>query len=59
MTSQIKRAWLWVAITALGVIVVGGSESQAAGIIVKIGQQQGGGDPPYDYVIQVYLDPRL
>lgn len=57
MTQRTKRAWLWVIITTLGVILAGGSESQAAGIIVKIGQQQGGGDPPYDYVMQVYLDP--
>jgi hypothetical protein len=57
MTLRMKRAWLWVAITALGVILAGGKQSQAAGIVVKIGQRQGGGDPPYDYIMQVYLDP--
>jgi hypothetical protein len=57
MALRTKRAWLGAAITALGVILVGGSTASAAGIVVKIGQQPGGGDPPYDFIMQVYLDP--
>jgi hypothetical protein len=57
MRLRIKSAWLWLAVIASSAILAGESQARASGISVKIGQQPGGGDPPYDYVIQVYLDP--
>jgi hypothetical protein len=57
MRLRLKSTWLCVAITALGTALAGGSEAWAGGIKITIGQQPGGGEPPYDYIIQVYLDP--
>lgn len=52
-----KRAWIWTAVFALSAALTSEGTAWAKGVTVTIGQQQGGGDPPYDYVIQVYLDP--
>ena len=57
MKTRPKKNWLGVAIAVLGITLAGGMEACASGIVIKIGQQPGGGDPPYDYIIQVYLDP--
>jgi hypothetical protein len=42
---------------ALGAMLTSGGAAWAGGVTVKIGQQQGGGDPPYDYIISAFLDP--
>jgi hypothetical protein len=52
-----KRTWIWKLVFALSVVLTSEGTAWAKGITVTIGQQQGGGDPPYDYVIQAYLDP--
>lgn len=57
MKIRPKKMWLGVAITALGMMLTADIEACASGITIKIGQMPGGGDPPYDYVLQVFLDP--
>jgi hypothetical protein len=57
MTARKKNSWRWLAIAFLTATLAGGRDARAGGIMVKIGQQPGGGDPPYDYIMQVYLDP--
>jgi hypothetical protein len=57
MKLGIKGAWVWTLLFAVLAVIGSESAACAAGLTVKIGQVSGGGDPPYDYVIQVYLDP--
>jgi hypothetical protein len=57
MKIRPTKMWLGVAFIVMGTMLAGSREACASGITIKIGQQPGGGDPPYDYIIQVYLDP--
>jgi hypothetical protein len=59
MRRRTKGAWIMVGFAALGAMMAGGGEAQAA-VGITIGS--GGvkpvtGDPPYDYIFQVYLEP--
>jgi hypothetical protein len=44
-------------LAALIVMLGGGLEARAAGIKLVGGAKQGGGDPPWDYIVQAYLEP--
>jgi hypothetical protein len=55
---RIKGAWIAVGLAVLGAMVAGGeARAGTAGIHIGGGFKPVGGDPPYDYVFQVYLDP--
>lgn len=57
MRRRINGIWVWAAFFALGAMSALGGDACAKGITITIGQMPGGGEPPYDYIIQVYLDP--
>jgi hypothetical protein len=58
MTVRNKGAWILAGLAALGATLVGGQEAHAwGGIAVTGGYKVGTGDPPYDYIFQVYLEP--
>ncbi len=57
MKLRIKATWTWTTLFAVFATIASGSAACASGIVVKIGQMPGGGDPQYDYIMQVYLDP--
>ena len=59
MRRRTKGAWVMVGFAALGAMMSGGGEARAAvtGITIGGGFKPGTGDPPYDYIFQVYLNP--
>ena len=59
MKRGTKGAWVMAGLAVLGAMMAGGGESRAAltGITIGGGFQPGTGDPPYDYIFQVYLNP--
>jgi hypothetical protein len=61
MTSRVKGAWILAGLAALGsTLVVGGkaeAASTVAAIVIKGGAHPGPGDPPWDYDVQVFLEP--
>jgi hypothetical protein len=57
MTLRIKSSWILAGLTVVCAIFGGEAESQAGKISVTGGYMPQGGDPFYDYVIDVYLEP--
>ena len=58
MTRRMKGSWLLAVLAVSAAMLAVGTEAWAkGGITVTGGQKPGGGDPPYDYILQVYLDP--
>jgi hypothetical protein len=61
MSRRIRGASVLAVLAALGAMLASGPQAQAAtikGITINPGGfLPGGGDPPYDYIFQVYLDP--
>jgi hypothetical protein len=59
MRPRIKGAWLAAGIALLGAMIAGGeARAGSRGITIDPGGiKPGTGDPPYDYIFYVYLDP--
>jgi hypothetical protein len=59
MRPRIKGAWIAAGIAALGAMIAGGqARAGSIGIVINPGGiKPGTGDPTWDYVLQVYLDP--
>ncbi len=59
MRRSTKGAWVMAGLAVLGAMMAGGGEARAAvtGIAIGGGFKPGTGDPPYDYIFQVYLNP--
>ncbi len=59
MRPRIGIAWIAAGLAVLGAIIAGGeARAGSAGITINPGGiKPGGGDPPWDYVFYVYLDP--
>ena len=59
MIPRTKCVRLLAGFVALAATLAGGTEAYAAGAVVKItgGYKPGTGDPPYDYIFQVFLEP--
>lgn len=58
MGPRIRGAWIAAGIAVLGAMIAG-AEARAgtAGITIKGGFKPTTGDPPYDYIFEVYIDP--
>ncbi len=59
MRPRVQGGWLIMGMAVLGAAIAGGGEARAAlaGITITGGFQPGSGDPPYDYIFRVYLNP--
>jgi hypothetical protein len=58
MRPRIKGAWIAAGIAVLGAMIAGGqARAGTVGITISGGEKPVIGDPPYDYIFQVYLDP--
>jgi hypothetical protein len=59
MRPRTKGAWVMAGLVVLGAIIAGGGEARAdTGITIGSGGVKPvTGDPPYDYIFQVYLEP--
>ena len=57
MRREIKRGWLWAGL-ALVVTFTGSHVAQAKGIVVTSGNTQPIGDPLYNYIFDVQLNPQ-
>jgi hypothetical protein len=59
MRPRTKCVRLLAGLVALAATLSGGIEAYAAGSVLKItgGYKPGTGDPPYDYIFQVFLEP--
>ena len=60
MTLRMKGSWILAGLGVLAMMVGDVREAQAgmtSAIVVKGGYKTGGGDPFYDYVFQVFLEP--
>lgn len=58
MRREIKRGWLWAGLALVGVTFTGGHVAQAKGIVVTSGKTQSIGDPLYNYIFDVQLNPQ-
>jgi hypothetical protein len=60
MTRRMKSKWFLAGICSFSAMLCAVNEVRAASTIssitIKGGYKPGGGDPPYDYIFQVYLD---
>jgi len=59
MTPRMKGTWFLAGFGVLAAMVGDGREAHAGSTVIVItgGYKPGSGDPPYDYIFQVYLEP--
>ena len=56
MVRRMKRLLMLAAMCSLAAIFVEDRKAEAGAITIKGGYKPGGGDPPYDYIFDVYLN---